>query len=274
MDDEALARTLTGGRGTYWSRSRQEYWLKGETSGNVQWVKEVRLDCDGDTLLRQGRPGGRGLPHRRPHLLRRGRAARWLTRARPRRPGRATSDRSSCSASLAAGALATAGTQPWFAFDTDDEAYTCEGPVRRVLLRGRGHRVGRERARPRGARVLGRGARDAGTLPPSRLLRGAPGRRGRHRRRRVRLPERAGRPPRARRAERQRGPGRRLPPGGSGSGGRLGRSGCSPGSPPSASSGTGPRWGAATTTPTDGGRAVAPPDDLWKAMDQGHDPTS
>ena len=51
MDDEALHRTLTTGRATYWSRSRQEYWLKGETSGNVQWVKEVRLDGDGDTLL-------------------------------------------------------------------------------------------------------------------------------------------------------------------------------------------------------------------------------
>ncbi len=51
MDDEALHRTLTTGRGTYWSRSRQEYWVKGETSGHVQAVKEVRLDCDGDTLL-------------------------------------------------------------------------------------------------------------------------------------------------------------------------------------------------------------------------------
>ena len=51
MDDEALARTLTTGRATYWSRSRQEYWLKGETSGNIQHVMEVRLDCDGDTLL-------------------------------------------------------------------------------------------------------------------------------------------------------------------------------------------------------------------------------
>ncbi len=51
MDDEALHRTLTTGRATYWSRSRQEYWVKGETSGNAQWVKEVRLDCDGDTLL-------------------------------------------------------------------------------------------------------------------------------------------------------------------------------------------------------------------------------
>ncbi|MFL6075403.1 MAG: phosphoribosyl-AMP cyclohydrolase [Mycobacteriales bacterium] len=51
MDDEALHRTLTGGRATYWSRSRQEYWVKGETSGNPQWVKSVALDCDGDTLL-------------------------------------------------------------------------------------------------------------------------------------------------------------------------------------------------------------------------------
>lgn len=51
MDDEALARTLATGRGTYWSRSRQQYWVKGETSGNVQHVREVRLDCDADTVL-------------------------------------------------------------------------------------------------------------------------------------------------------------------------------------------------------------------------------
>jgi phosphoribosyl-AMP cyclohydrolase len=51
MDDEALRRTLTSGRVTYWSRSRQEYWRKGDTSGHVQWVKAVRLDCDGDALL-------------------------------------------------------------------------------------------------------------------------------------------------------------------------------------------------------------------------------
>ena len=51
MDDEALHRTLTSGRTTFWSRSRKEYWVKGETSGNRQWVKDVRLDCDGDTLL-------------------------------------------------------------------------------------------------------------------------------------------------------------------------------------------------------------------------------
>ncbi len=51
MDDEALHRTLTTGRGTFWSRSRGEYWVKGETSGHRQHVVEVRLDCDGDTLL-------------------------------------------------------------------------------------------------------------------------------------------------------------------------------------------------------------------------------
>jgi phosphoribosyl-AMP cyclohydrolase len=51
MDDEALHRTLTTGRATYWSRSRHEYWVKGETSGNVQHVRSVALDCDGDSLL-------------------------------------------------------------------------------------------------------------------------------------------------------------------------------------------------------------------------------
>ena len=51
MDDEALHRTLATGRATYWSRSRQEYWIKGETSGHVQKVHEVRLDCDGDVVL-------------------------------------------------------------------------------------------------------------------------------------------------------------------------------------------------------------------------------
>jgi phosphoribosyl-AMP cyclohydrolase len=51
MDDEALHRTLTTGRCTYWSRSRGEYWVKGDTSGHQQWVKSVALDCDGDTVL-------------------------------------------------------------------------------------------------------------------------------------------------------------------------------------------------------------------------------
>ncbi|SDG30281.1 phosphoribosyl-AMP cyclohydrolase [Lentzea fradiae] len=51
MDDEALHRTLTTRRATYYSRSRQKLWVKGETSGHTQYVHEVRLDCDGDTLL-------------------------------------------------------------------------------------------------------------------------------------------------------------------------------------------------------------------------------
>ena len=51
MDDEALHRTLTTGRCTYFSRSRQEYWVKGDTSGHVQHVKSVALDCDADTIL-------------------------------------------------------------------------------------------------------------------------------------------------------------------------------------------------------------------------------
>ncbi len=51
MDAEALRRTLTEGRVTFWSRSRQEYWRKGDTSGHVQYVRAAALDCDGDTLL-------------------------------------------------------------------------------------------------------------------------------------------------------------------------------------------------------------------------------
>ncbi|QCB93465.1 phosphoribosyl-AMP cyclohydrolase [Cellulomonas shaoxiangyii] len=51
MDDEALHRTLTTGRVTFWSRSRQEYWRKGDTSGHVQHVRSVDLDCDGDAVL-------------------------------------------------------------------------------------------------------------------------------------------------------------------------------------------------------------------------------
>ena len=51
MDDHALAYTLATRQGTYYSRSRAEYWVKGATSGNVQRVVSVALDCDGDTLL-------------------------------------------------------------------------------------------------------------------------------------------------------------------------------------------------------------------------------
>ncbi len=51
MDDEALHRTLTTGRATYWSRSRRRYWVKGETSGHHQRVRAAALDCDGDAVL-------------------------------------------------------------------------------------------------------------------------------------------------------------------------------------------------------------------------------
>lgn len=53
MDDEALRRTLTTGRATYYSRSRNEHWRKGDTSGHIQEVVSVALDCDGDALLVQ-----------------------------------------------------------------------------------------------------------------------------------------------------------------------------------------------------------------------------
>ncbi|MDD5258666.1 MAG: phosphoribosyl-AMP cyclohydrolase [bacterium] len=51
MDKEALKRTLRDKQCWYWSRSRHKYWLKGETSGNIQKVKQVCLDCDGDALV-------------------------------------------------------------------------------------------------------------------------------------------------------------------------------------------------------------------------------
>ena len=51
MNRESLAETLATGRAVYWSRSRQQYWRKGDTSGHSQHVKSVHLDCDGDTLL-------------------------------------------------------------------------------------------------------------------------------------------------------------------------------------------------------------------------------
>ncbi len=51
MDAEALRRTITGGLATFWSRSRNEYWRKGDTSGNHLVVKQLALDCDSDALL-------------------------------------------------------------------------------------------------------------------------------------------------------------------------------------------------------------------------------
>ncbi len=51
MDAEALRRTVSTGSATYWSRSRQTYWVKGATSGHTQRVLRAQLDCDGDTVL-------------------------------------------------------------------------------------------------------------------------------------------------------------------------------------------------------------------------------
>ncbi len=51
MNHEAVRKTLESGRVCFWSRSRQEYWIKGETSGHTQTVRSVALDCDGDALL-------------------------------------------------------------------------------------------------------------------------------------------------------------------------------------------------------------------------------
>ncbi len=51
MNREALALTVAEGRAIYWSRSRNRLWRKGETSGHVQWIKEIRLDCDNDAVL-------------------------------------------------------------------------------------------------------------------------------------------------------------------------------------------------------------------------------
>lgn len=58
MNAESVARTLATGRVTYWSRSRQAFWAKGETSGHVQDLVELRVDCDRDTLLLKVRQAG------------------------------------------------------------------------------------------------------------------------------------------------------------------------------------------------------------------------
>ena len=60
MNAESLAHTLSTGKATYWSRSRQKLWVKGEESGNVQLVRELRTDCDQDVLLIKAEPQGKG----------------------------------------------------------------------------------------------------------------------------------------------------------------------------------------------------------------------
>jgi len=63
MNSDSLRRTLETGRTWFWSRSRQEYWCKGETSGDRQFVRKAFYDCDGDTLLLMVEQEGRGACH-------------------------------------------------------------------------------------------------------------------------------------------------------------------------------------------------------------------
>ena len=63
MNAESLRRTLETGRTWFWSRSRQEYWCKGETSGDRQYVRAAAYDCDGDTLLFVVEQEGAGACH-------------------------------------------------------------------------------------------------------------------------------------------------------------------------------------------------------------------
>ncbi len=63
MNSDSLAQTLATGRTWFWSRSRQEYWCKGETSGDRQYVREAYYDCDGDTLLFVVDQEGKGACH-------------------------------------------------------------------------------------------------------------------------------------------------------------------------------------------------------------------
>ena len=63
MNAESLAKTFETGRTWFWSRSRQEYWCKGETSGDRQYIREAYYDCDGDTLLFVVEQEGAGACH-------------------------------------------------------------------------------------------------------------------------------------------------------------------------------------------------------------------
>lgn len=58
MNAAALAKTMETGNATFWSRRRKQLWMKGETSGNVQRVREIRYDCDGDAILLLVEPAG------------------------------------------------------------------------------------------------------------------------------------------------------------------------------------------------------------------------
>jgi phosphoribosyl-AMP cyclohydrolase/phosphoribosyl-ATP pyrophosphohydrolase/phosphoribosyl-AMP cyclohydrolase len=67
MNETTLRRTLDEGRTVFWSRSRQEEWRKGDTSGDRQWIREARYDCDGDVLLFIVDQEGKGACHTGEH---------------------------------------------------------------------------------------------------------------------------------------------------------------------------------------------------------------
>jgi phosphoribosyl-AMP cyclohydrolase len=70
MNPDAFNATLSTGKATYYSRSRQTLWVKGETSGNTQRIKEIRIDCDDDTVLLKSRTAGRcGMSYRASELF-------------------------------------------------------------------------------------------------------------------------------------------------------------------------------------------------------------
>ena len=116
MNRDAVRATLTEGRVCYWSRSRRKLWRKGETSGQVQRLRELRLDCDGDTVLLLVDQHGRRLPHRAAQLLFPGLARGFVagdrrsTRSRSRHPVPAKKPQLS---QPAAGPIAAADTTRW-----------------------------------------------------------------------------------------------------------------------------------------------------------------
>lgn len=80
MNKEALAETFTTGRAVYFSRSKNKIWRKGEESGHIQEIREIRIDCDGDVVLMLVRQKGPGACHtgHRSCFFRRRKGGRWV----------------------------------------------------------------------------------------------------------------------------------------------------------------------------------------------------
>ena len=85
MNKKSLEATLKTGRATYWSRSRQKFWIKGEESGNIQKVKSIRLDCDGDALVVKIIQVGGAACHtgHRSCFFRRAQSKKWVVEGKP-----------------------------------------------------------------------------------------------------------------------------------------------------------------------------------------------